>query len=286
MILQEVTIVTLEQTGKEYFKSDNVFDAEGLKIITDITSEAKRKVHDTEKRTSIAIRQKELDTQLELLEIERQEAFAKAGQDKDVSNEQALQVGAKQRYVLDQKLAVEQKEIENEQFLEQRRTERDISVIEEARKRELSEIEKTRIIEEQRRDREIVLIAKAKEEELATIQKKLALEKAEKDRNIDLLEKSNQEDLAQIKHDLSLDEARKNKEVELISYERERQEAEIQRQTVIAAKEDEALEDRNKSSESVRLSTEFTKLQTRLALLNLEKRRCLCDRGPRKGSCL
>jgi len=271
LILQEVTIVTLEQTGKEYFKSDNIFDAEGLKIITEITSEAKRKVHDTEKRTSVAIRQKELDTQLELLEIERQEAFAQAGQDKDVSNEQALQVGAKQRYVLDQKLAVEQKEIENEQFLEQRRTERDISVIEEARKRELSEIEKTRIIEEQRRDREIVLIAKAKEEELANIQKKLALEKAEKDRNIDLIEKSNQEELAQIKHDLSLDEARKNKEIELISHERDRQEAEIQRQTVIAAKEDQALEDRNKSSESVRLSTEFTKLQTRLALLNLEK---------------
>ncbi len=271
LILQEVTIVSLEQTAKEYFKSDNIFDAEGLKIITAITSEAKRKVHDTEKRTSIAIRQKELDTQLELLEIERQEAFAKAGQDKAVSNEQALQVGAKQRYVLDQKLAVEQKEIENEQLLEERRTERDISVIEESRKRELSEIEKTRIIEEQRRDREIVLIAKAKEEELANIQKKLALEKAEKDRNIDLLEKSNQQELAQIKHDLSLDEARKNKEVELISYERDRQEAEIHRQTVIAAKEDQALEDRNKSSESVRLSLEFTKLQTRLALLNLEK---------------
>jgi len=271
LTLEEVTIVTLEQTGKEYFKTDNVFDAEGLKIITEITSEAKRKVHDTEKRTSIAIRQKELDTQLELLEIERQEAFARASQDKNVSNEQALQVGSKQRYVLDQKLAVEQKEIENEQLLEQRRTERDISIIDEARKRELSEIEKTRIVEEQRRDREIVLIGKAKEEELANIQKILALEKAEKDRQIDLLEKSKQEELAQIEHDLSLDEARKNKEVDLISYARERQEAEIQRQTEITAKEEQAREDRNKSTEAVRLSIEFTKLQTRLALLNLEK---------------
>ena len=271
LTLEEVTIVTLEQTGKEYFKTDNVFDAEGLKIITEITSEAKRKVHDTEKRTSIAIRQKELDTQLELLEIERQEAFARASQDKNVSNEQALQVGSKQRYVLDQKLAVEQKEIENEQLLEQRRTERDISIIDEARKRELSEIEKTRIIEEQRRDREIVLIGKAKEEELANIQKILALEKAEKDRQIDLLEKSKEEELAQIEHDLSLDEARKNKEVDLISYAREREEAEIQRQTEITAKEEQAREDRNKSTEAVRLSIEFTKLQTRLALLNLEK---------------
>ena len=271
LTLEEVTIVTLEQTGKEYFKTDNVFDAEGLKIITEITSEARRKVHDTEKKTSIAIRQKELDTQLELLEIERQEAFARASQDKNVSNEQALQVGSKQRYVLDQKLAVEQKEIENEQLLEQRRTERDISIIDEARKRELSEIEKTRIVEEQRRDREIVLIGKAKEEELANIQKILALEKAEKDRQIDLLEKSKEEELAQIEHDLSLDEARKNKEVDLISYAREREEAEIQRQTEISAKEEQAREDRNKSTEAVRLSIEFTKLQTRLALLNLEK---------------
>ena len=271
LTLEEVTIVTLEQTGKEYFKTDNVFDAEGLKIITEITSEAKRKVHDTEKKSCIAIRQKELDTQLELLEIERQEAFARASQDKNVSNEQALQVGSKQRYVLDQKLAVEQKEIENEQLLEQRRTERDISIIDEARKRELSEIEKTRIVEEQRRDREIVLIGKAKEEELANIQKILALEKAEKDRQIDLLEKSKQEELEQIEHGLSLDEARKNKEVDLISYAREREEAEIQRQTEISAKEEQAREDRNKSTEAVRLSIEFTKLQTRLALLNLEK---------------
>ncbi|GIT48367.1 MAG: hypothetical protein Ct9H300mP14_02950 [Gammaproteobacteria bacterium] len=46
-----------------------------------------------------------------ILEIERQEAFARANQDKAVSNEQALRVGEKQRYVLEQKIAVEEKEI-------------------------------------------------------------------------------------------------------------------------------------------------------------------------------
>ena len=89
LVLEEVTIVSMEQTGKEYFKTDNVFDAEGLRIITEITSRAKRDVHETEKRTSIAIRQKELETQLELLEIERQEAFARSVQDRAISNEQA-----------------------------------------------------------------------------------------------------------------------------------------------------------------------------------------------------
>ena len=269
--LEEVTIVTMEQTGKEYFKTDNVFDAEGLKIITAITSKAKREVHETEKKASVAIRQKELDTQLELLEIERQEAFARANQDKAVSNEQALRVGEKQRYVLDQKIAVEEKEIHNEQTLEQLRTERDIALIEEARKREVAEIDKTRITEQERRDREIHLIEKAKQEELANIQRNLDLEKAEKDRQIELHEKAKQEELAQIQRDRALNSALKDKEIQSISNEREREQAEIQRQTALAAEEEKAREQRNQAAETAEVAIQKQKLESRLALLEVDK---------------
>ena len=174
LALEEVTIVTLEQTAKEHFNRDNVFDAEGLRIITEITSKARREVHDTEKRTIVSLRQKDLDTQLELLEIERQEAFARAGQDKDISNEEALQVGRKQIFVLDQQKAVEEKEIENELELERKRTEREISITEEGQRREASEIRKALALEQERRDKEIAIIAKAKEEELAEIARGLS----------------------------------------------------------------------------------------------------------------
>ena len=271
LALEEVTIVTMEQTGKEYFKTDNVFDAEGLKIITAITSKAKREVHETEKKASVAIRQKELDTQLELLEIERQEAFARANQDKAVSNEQALRVGEKQRYVLDQKIAVEEKEIHNEQTLEQLRTERDIALIEEARKREVAEIDKTRITEQERRDREIHLIEKAKQEELANIQRNLDLEKAEKDRQIELHEKAKQEELAQIQRDRALNSALKDKEIQSISNEREREQAEIQRQTALAAEEEKAREKRSQAAEAAEVAIQKQKLESRLALLEVEK---------------
>ncbi|MDP6344457.1 MAG: SPFH domain-containing protein, partial [Alphaproteobacteria bacterium] len=180
LMLEEVTIVTMEQTAKEYFRTDNVFDAEGLKVITEITSDARRKVHDTEKRTTVSIRQKELDTQLELLEIERHEAVARANQDKEVANEQANQLGQKQIYVLDQRMSVEEKEIENDQALERMRTERDLAVTEEAKRRETAEIQKELALEQERRDREIELIAKARQEELANIERNLSLEKAEK----------------------------------------------------------------------------------------------------------
>ena len=271
LTLEEVTIVTMEQTGKEYFKTDNVFDAEGLKIITEITSKAKREVHETEKKASVAIRQKELDTQLELLEIERQEAFAKANQDKAVSNEQALRVGEKQRYVLEQKMAVEQKEIENEQTLEHLRTDRDVAIIEEARKREIAEIEKPRVTEQERRDREIHLIAKAKEEELANIQRNLDLEKAEKDRQIELHEKSKEEELAKIQRERALEIAEKDRHIQAIANDQQRQEAEILRQTAITASEEQAREERIKASEAAEVVIQQQKLASRLSLLDVDR---------------
>lgn len=242
LVLEEVTIVALEQSTKEYFRSDNVFDAEGLKVITEITSEARRKVHTTEKQTTVAIRQKDLTTQLELLEIERQEAVARASQDKDVANEQAKQLREKQTYVLDQRLAVEQKELENEKALEQLRTERDLAFTAEAKRREISQVQKELALEQERRDREIALIDKAREAELAEISRNLARERAERDKDIDLAAK-----------------------------ERERQEAEIARATAVAAAEERARDERHQVSEETTLSVRRRSLETRLGILQLDR---------------
>ncbi len=197
-MLEEVTIVSLEQSTKEYFRSDNVFDAEGLKVITEITSEARRKVHTTEKQTTVAIRNKDLTTQLELLEIERQEAIARASQDKEIANEQAKQLREKQTFVLDQRLAVEQREIENEKSLEQLRTERDIAFTAEAKRREIAQVQKELALEQERRDREIALIDKAREAEIAEINRNLARERAERDKDIDLAGKERERQEADI----------------------------------------------------------------------------------------
>ncbi len=271
LVLEEVTIVTLEQTSKEYFKSDNVFDAEGLKIITDITSDARRKVHDTEKRTTVAIRQKDLDTQLELLEIERKEAFARASQDKDVSNEQALQLGEKQKYMLDQRRGVEERELANEVELERLRTDREVAITEEAKKRESSEIQRALTLEQERRDKEIALIAKAREEELANIKRNLALEKAEKDRQIELIEKAKEEEIAEIERTLAREQAERDRAIELSSMEKERQQAEIARKTEVLKSEESARDARHKVNEEVSLTVRKRSLDTKLKVLNIDK---------------
>ena len=250
LLLEEVTIVTLEQAGKEYFNSNNIFDAEGLKIITEITSAAKRKVHETEKRTTVAIRQKDLDTQLDLLEIERKEAFANASQDKDVSNEQALQLGQKQIYMLDQRKSVEEREIANEVELERQRTDREVAITEEAKKRELSEIDRTLTLEKERRNKEIALIKKAKEEELSNIERNLALEEAERDRQIALVEKAKQNELAEIDRSLAREAAEKDRAIQLSGKERERQEADIAQTTEVMKAEEAARDARHKVTEA------------------------------------
>ena len=271
LTLEEVTIVTLEQSAKEFFDKDNVFDAEGLKVITAITSDARRQVHNTEKRTTVSIRQRELDTQLELLEIEKQEAFARAHQDREVANEQAQQIGSKQMYVLDQRMAVEQKEIDNEQALERLRAERDVSATEESRRREAAEIRKTLELEKARRDREIELVAKTEEEQLVNIRRKLAEERAEHDRRIALVAKAEEEELAGIARALARERAEKDKEIELIGKEQAREVADIDRTTAVMAREEAARDERHQSSETTALSVRRRSLETRLAMLEIDK---------------
>jgi len=275
LLLEEVTIVTLEQAGKEYFNASNIFDAEGLKIITEITSDAKRKVHETEKRTTVAIRQKDLDTQIELLEIERTEAFANATQDKDISNEQALQLGEKQMYMLNQRRAVEEREIANEVELERQRTDREVAITEEAKKRELSEIDRALTLEKVRRDKEIELIEKAKEEELSNISRNLALEQAEKDRQIALVEKARQNELAEIERSLSREAAEKERAIQLLSKERERQEAEIAQATEVMKAEESARDARHQTAEETSLAMRKRALDTKLSVLDIDKNEAL-----------
>ena len=271
LTLEEVTIVTLEQSAKEFFDKDNVFDAEGLKVITEITSDARRQVHNTEKRTTVSIRQRELDTQLELLEIEKQEAFARAHQDREVANEQAQQIGSKQMYVLDQRMAVEQKEIDNEQALDRMRAERDVSATEESRRREAAEIQKTLELEKARRDREIELVGKTEEEQIANIRRKLSEERAERDRRIALVAKAEEEELVEITRELARERARKDKEIELIAKEQARELADIDRNTAVMAREEAARDERHQSSEASALSVRRRSLETRLAMLDIDK---------------
>src|SRR4029077_18230522 len=87
-------------------------------------------------------------------------------QDKEIANEQAKQLREKQTYVLDQRMAIEEREIENEKALERLRTERDIAFTAEAKRREIVQVQKELALEQERRDREIALIVLSEQQRL------------------------------------------------------------------------------------------------------------------------
>ncbi|GIT26210.1 MAG: hypothetical protein CM1200mP41_22540 [Gammaproteobacteria bacterium] len=69
-----------------------------------------------------------------------------------------------------------------------------------------------------------------------------------------------------------MDAAQKDKQIRLIANEQEREEAEIERQTVITAREESARLERSKVAEQAEIAISQEKLKTRLALLELINR--------------
>ncbi|MDH4246884.1 MAG: SPFH domain-containing protein [Deltaproteobacteria bacterium] len=222
--LEEVTIVALEQTPKEFFRTDNVFDIEGLKVVTAITSTAKREVHNTEKKTQVAIRQRELEAQLELLQLEKQEAFAKAAQEKDISNEQAQRLSENQVFILQQRKSVEAQEIEIGRALESMQIIKEIQLIEERKKREHAE--SAEVLARQANDsaKKVAQIAHAEAEKLAALRREQAEQEADKERVVHKLTQDREKELAEIKRQIEISAAKESARMEET---RVRQEAEL-----------------------------------------------------------
>jgi uncharacterized membrane protein YqiK len=89
--LEAVSLTQLDQTNMEYFNPSNAFDAEGLTRLTEEIELRKKKRNDIEQDTLIAIRNKNLETEKLVLEIDRDTEFARIAQERQVEIERAAQ---------------------------------------------------------------------------------------------------------------------------------------------------------------------------------------------------
>src|SRR5437870_3369709 len=70
--LETVSLTQLDQTGMEFFTPSNAFDAEGLTRLTEQIARRKRIRNDTEQDTMIQVRNKNLETERQALDIDRE----------------------------------------------------------------------------------------------------------------------------------------------------------------------------------------------------------------------
>jgi uncharacterized membrane protein YqiK len=180
--LESVTISALDQTDPSALQERNVFDAQGLRKIAEITQKARIERNIIEREAERQVVEKNVATTKKVLEMQRDQAEFEAEQKMKVANVNAARQREVAEFKLAQEEAVAKRDIEKQRTLETTEVERRLQV-------EQAEIAKR-----------VALIAKMKEQETADILKKQAVEVAERTKQVAVAEKEREraEALAQV----------------------------------------------------------------------------------------
>ena len=89
--LETVSLTQLDQTGMEFFNPSNAFDAEGLTRLTEEIERMKKMRNDIEQDTMIQIRNKNLETERQALDIDRELEYARLAQERELEVKRAAQ---------------------------------------------------------------------------------------------------------------------------------------------------------------------------------------------------
>jgi uncharacterized membrane protein YqiK len=83
--LESVSLTGLDQTNREFFNADNVFDAEGLTKMTQAIEERRKTRNDIEQNTQVAIARKNLEAQTEQYQIHRDTEYARLDNEREIA---------------------------------------------------------------------------------------------------------------------------------------------------------------------------------------------------------
>jgi uncharacterized membrane protein YqiK len=170
--LETVSLTQFDQTSMEFFNPSNAFDAEGLTRLTEQIERRKKLRNDIEQDTMIQIRNKNLDTERQALEIDRDLEYARLAQERELEIQRAAQ-----RAEVARERAAKDQEAERAQIASREAVER-------------ARIAAERAVEEER-------IAKEREVEQMEIERRKAVELAEQLRAIAVAEQSRAQSQAQ-----------------------------------------------------------------------------------------
>ncbi len=128
LTLESVTISRLDQTNTERLNDGNVFDAQGLRKIAEITQQARVERNLYERDAERSIVQKDVDTRKMVLDLEREQAEAEATQASEVSKIRSVRRQEAEAYEIDQRRIVETVDIDKDRTVKEAGVERDLLV--------------------------------------------------------------------------------------------------------------------------------------------------------------
>ncbi|MCC8366793.1 flotillin family protein [Xenorhabdus sp. PB61.4] len=216
--LEDVAIDYLEQTPKNSLDPNNIFDAEGIRKITEITAIHNIETNQKERDQELAIQKKNVETREASLALERQQADAEARQKREIESIRARETAETLKVKEEERLKAEQARIQTQQEIEIREENRlrEVEVAQQNRERAvIIEMEKVT------RAQELEIVSREREVELQRIEKEKALEEERKNisnviRERVAVEKTVAQEEERIKEVRMVSEADRKKQITII----------------------------------------------------------------------
>ncbi|MEJ5295878.1 MAG: SPFH domain-containing protein [Fimbriimonadales bacterium] len=157
LTLESVTISRLDQTSQELLSDNNIFDAQGKRKITEITQAALVERNRIEQEARREITLKNVETQKEILELERQRAEAEAAQQAEIAKIQAERKREAETYRIEQERQIQEAQIQQDQAVRVAAVERDRLLLLKQQELQKTDIERAKAIELAEREKEIAV---------------------------------------------------------------------------------------------------------------------------------
>jgi uncharacterized membrane protein YqiK len=170
LTLESVTISSLDQTDPSQLQERNVFDAQGLRKIAEITQRARVERNEIEREAERQVQEKNVSTTKKVLDLQRDQAEFEAEQKMKVANVRAGRDREVAEFKLVQDESVSRRDIEKQKNVE------------------TAEVERTLAVEQAQVAKQIALIAKVREQQTAEIMKKQTVEVAERNKEVAVAE--------------------------------------------------------------------------------------------------
>lgn len=224
--LQSVSITRLDQAGREFFNPNNAFDAAGLTKLTAEIEERRRRRNEIERDAQVAIQRKNLEAEQQLLELGKEEEYARLAQEREIAVRRA-----QQNAEIAVESAARKQESEQADISAQHGVDR-------------AKIAAERAVREQRVQMEQQIkeleIARSRALEMAEIERRKQIELAEQQREVEVALESMKRSEAQAKAEAARAAAVKAEESVISARDLERAEREKAVQLVAARRESEA----------------------------------------------
>ncbi|MBI3726314.1 hypothetical protein HY251_20505 [bacterium] len=230
LTLETVSIVHLDQTDRKFYNPTNVFDAEGLRKITEQTELRRKERNEIERATQVAVKEKDVNAEVEIkrrevdgqkqaLELDKARELAQATQSREVETYKADQQRQTQEQKLAQEEAVARRKISKDQGVQEQQIQTDLRVQSEG-------IERDRKVQEAALEKDTFLVQKAQEKEAALLAKETFLVARKQERV-----------QAEVQAELAIERAKRDKEIGVILKDQEREKKEAERLLTVAERE-------------------------------------------------